>query len=98
MANLDDGAFTKECLDRSVANTGNNSDQQQPLAIMAPAIASLKSLEKLSLLYCPKLTNACVVNGIAHSRTLQKLEVRNCREITVECLQENMRSGQWTME
>lgn len=86
MPNLGDVAFTKECVE--VNSNRNNSEQSVAEVVTRPAIASFKSLKKLRLLNCPKLTNECVINGIAHSRTLQKLEMRGCK-ITVECLQEN---------
>lgn len=72
LPNLNDFAFTVECENRFEAF--NNCLE------FAPAIACLKSLERLKIICCPLLTNDCVINGISKCKTLK--EIVGCIQMT----------------
>lgn len=51
---------------------------------LAPAIACFKSLQVLRIHDCDKLTDACLINGIAKCATLKELEIVKCGSIIEE--------------
>lgn len=76
--NLYDSAFTLPF----APSFAIDHDHDLDASLMIPAIGCFKSLENLTVNFCKKLTDNCVIDGIAKCKTLKKLNIVNCKGIT----------------
>lgn len=87
--NLDDVAFTNQCVNRYVADAATNTNSNDNDSGSSgggqsyfPAIACFKALRKLHVESCPLLTDVCINTGIIQSKTLKTLAVVKCPNIS----------------